>query len=97
MHASATPRLRARRHELLGTFADLVALEATRLYGEHAWPPDRARLQGLVYIAGFAELLAAWLLDEIELTADELADDRQRPVRRSEPAPVTGGLRRRGR
>ncbi len=73
VQASATPRLRARRHELLGTFADLVALESTRLYGEHAWPPDRARLQGLVYIAGFAELLAAWLLDEIELTADELA------------------------
>jgi AcrR family transcriptional regulator len=73
VQASATPRLRARRHELLGTFADLVALESTRLYGEHAWPPDRARLQGLVYIAGFAELLAAWLLDELDLTADELA------------------------
>ena len=73
VQASATPRLRARRHELLGTFADLVGQESTRLYGEHAWPPDRARLQGLVYIAGFAELLAAWLLDEIDLTADELA------------------------
>ena len=73
VQASATPRLRARRHELLGTFADLVALESTRLYGEHAWPPDRARLHGLVYIAGFAELLAAWLLEEIELTGDELA------------------------
>jgi AcrR family transcriptional regulator len=73
VQASATPRLRARRHELLGTFADLVALESTRLYGEHAWPPDRARLQGLVYIAGFAELLAAWLLGEIDLTPDELA------------------------
>src|SRR6478735_7194788 len=50
-----------------------VVQESTRLYGEHAWPPDRARLQGLVYIAGFAELLAAWLLDELALTADELA------------------------
>jgi AcrR family transcriptional regulator len=73
VQASATPRLRARRHELLGTFADLVAQESTRLYGEHAWPPDRARLHGLVYIAGFAELIAAWLLDEIDLTSAELA------------------------
>ena len=71
VQASATPRLRARRHELLGTFADLVALESTRLYGEHAWPPDRARLR-VVYIAGFAELVAAWLLGEVDLTADEL-------------------------
>ena len=44
-----------------------------RLYGEDAWPPDRARLQGLVYIAGFAELVAAWLSGEVDLTADELA------------------------
>ena len=72
VQASATPRLRARRHELLGTFAELVAHESTRLYGEHAWPPERARLQGLVYIAGFAELVAAWLLGEIDLTAEEL-------------------------
>jgi AcrR family transcriptional regulator len=72
VHSSATPTLRARRHELIRTFAELVAHEASTLYGEDAWPADRARLQGLVYIAGFAELVAAWLTDEVDMTPEEL-------------------------
>jgi AcrR family transcriptional regulator len=72
VHSSATPSLRARRHELIGTFADLVAREAAELYGERAWPPDRARLHGLVYIAGLAELVAAWLTGEVDLSAEQL-------------------------
>ncbi|RZI79651.1 MAG: TetR family transcriptional regulator [Microbacterium sp.] len=56
IHASANPRLRARRNELLGTFADFVAREAAELYGADAWPAARARVHGLVYIAGFSEL-----------------------------------------
>jgi AcrR family transcriptional regulator len=72
VHSSATPSLRARRHELIRTFAELVAREAAALYGEEAWPADRARIQGLVYIAGFAELVAAWLTGEVDLTAEEL-------------------------
>lgn len=72
VHSSATPRMRARRHELIGTFADLVAQEAVELYGDHAWPADRARLQGLVYVAGFAELVGAWLTGEVDLTPDQL-------------------------
>ena len=67
------PRLRARRHELIASFADLVADEAAKLYGEDAWPADRARVQGLVYVAGFAELVACWLTGEVDLSADELA------------------------
>jgi AcrR family transcriptional regulator len=74
VHSSATPSLRARRHELIGTFADLVAREAAVLYGEDAWPADRARLQGMVYIAGFAELVASWLTGEVELSAEQLTD-----------------------
>ena len=74
VHSSATPSLRARRHELIGTFADLVAREASLLYGEEAWPADRAHLQGLVYIAGFAELVASWLTGELDLSAEQLAD-----------------------
>ncbi len=74
VHSSATPSLRARRRELIGTFADLVAAEAAVLYGEDAWPVERARLQGLVYIAGFAELVAAWLTGEVELSAEQLAE-----------------------
>lgn len=72
VHSSATPSLRARRHELIGSFSDLVAKEATALYGEQAWPLDRARVHGLVYIAGFAELVAAWLTGEVELTTEQL-------------------------
>ena len=72
VHSSATPSLRARRHELIGTFADLVAAEAAELYGEQAWPADRARLQGLVYVAGFAELVGSWLTGEVDLSADQL-------------------------
>jgi AcrR family transcriptional regulator len=72
VHSSATPSLRARRHELIRTFAELVAREAAALYGEEAWPADRARLQGLVYIAGFAELVAAWLSGEVDLTPEQL-------------------------
>jgi AcrR family transcriptional regulator len=72
VHSSATPSLRARRRELIGTFADLVASEAATLYGQDAWPADRAHVQGLVYIAGFGELVAAWLTGEVDLTADQL-------------------------
>lgn len=72
VQSSATPRLRARRHELIGTFADLVAREAAELYGEQAWPAERARLQGMVYIAGFAELVGSWLTGEVELSAEQL-------------------------
>lgn len=72
VHSSATPSLRARRHELIGSFSDLVAREAATLYGEQAWPPGRARVHGLVYVAGFAELVAAWLTGEVELTTEQL-------------------------
>lgn len=72
IESTANPALRARRHLLLGGFADLMAREAAALYGDRAWPPDRARVHGLVFVAGFAELVASWLTDEGELTADEL-------------------------
>jgi AcrR family transcriptional regulator len=74
IHSSANPRLRARRHELIGIFADFVAREAADLYGDDAWPADRARIHGLVYIAGFAELVASWLVGEVALTPDELVE-----------------------
>ena len=71
VQSNANARLRARRHELLGTFAELVAPRrgAVRRGGVAG---RRARLHGVVFIAGLAELVAAWLLGEIELNADEL-------------------------
>lgn len=73
-HSSANPRLRARRHELTVVLADVVAREAARLHAGAAWPDDRARLYGLVYVAGLAELLSTWLDGEVPLTASELVD-----------------------
>ncbi|HET6154281.1 MAG TPA: TetR/AcrR family transcriptional regulator, partial [Marmoricola sp.] len=74
IHASANPRLRARRNELLSVFADFVAREAADLYGDRAWPAARARIHGLVYIAGFSELVASWLSGDVELTDAELVE-----------------------
>lgn len=74
IHSSANPRLRARRSELLTAFADFVADEAAELYGAEAWPRPQARIHGLVYIAGFSELIASWLTGDITLTTAELAE-----------------------
>lgn len=74
IHSSANPRLRARRSELLFTFADFVAQEAAELYGPDAWTAAQGRIHGLVYIAGFSELLASWLDGRVELTAAELVE-----------------------
>lgn len=72
VHASITPALRSRRHELLESFAALVATEAAELYGDHAWPPEQARIHGLVYIAGLAELFGAWLTGRVTLSEEQL-------------------------
>ncbi len=74
VHSTASPSLRARRHELIRRFADLVAREAAELYGDEAWPDERARLQGMVYVAGFSELVAAWLTGEVELSTEQLTE-----------------------
>jgi AcrR family transcriptional regulator len=74
IESTANPALRARRHELIGMFGQLVADEAAGLYPDHAWPADRARIHGVVYIAGLAELVGAWLTGDIVATRDELID-----------------------
>ncbi len=74
IHSSANPRLRARRHELISLFADFVGREAAALYGDRAWPAERARIHGLVYIAGFGELIASWLSGDVSLTPAELVE-----------------------
>ena len=43
-------------------------------FGTPGNPADRARVHGLVYIAGFAELLASWLTDDVDLTAAQLVE-----------------------
>ena len=71
---AANSPLRMRRNELIGVFADFVAREAEDLYGEQTWPADRARMFGVAYIAGFAELVASWLTGDVEQTPAELVE-----------------------
>ena len=44
------------------------------MYGDRAWDPDRARVQGILFIGGLAELVAAWLSGDVALEPDALAD-----------------------
>ena len=74
LQTGAGSALRARRNELIEVFADFVAREADELYGEATWPEERARLFGVVYIAGFAELVDAWLNGDVEQTPAELVE-----------------------
>lgn len=74
VESTATPELRARRHALMGSFAELVAHEAKALYGELAWPDARARVHGLVYAAGVTELVGSWVLGDVDLDQAALVD-----------------------
>ena len=73
VHATTISALRTRRDELVGSFAAISAHEAAGLYGDEAWPTDRARVQGIVFIGGLSELVATWLAGGVELDPDELA------------------------
>ncbi len=74
VESTAHPALRARRRELLGTFADLVVTEAVELYGHSGWSPERARAHGLIYVAGLAELVTARMAGELTLSAAGLVE-----------------------
>ena len=74
MHARTIAALRQRRKELVISFAEIAAHEAASLYGDRAWDPDRARTQGIVFIGGLAELVAAWLSGDVDLEPDALAE-----------------------
>jgi AcrR family transcriptional regulator len=72
IESNANALMRARRHELLGSFAALVAAEAREIFGGETWPEPRDHLQAVIFMAGLSELVASWLLGEVELTRDEL-------------------------
>ncbi|WP_110181188.1 TetR family transcriptional regulator [Nocardioides solisilvae] len=74
VESTANAALRARRHQLLAGFAELVGDQGQRIFGDGAWPPERARLHGLHFAAGFAEVLASWLTGELELGRHDLVD-----------------------
>ena len=72
IESNANASMRARRHELLGSFAALVAAEGREIFGDETWPEPRDHLHGVIFIAGLSELVASWLLGEVELSPDEL-------------------------
>ncbi len=74
IESNANAPMRARRHELLGSFAALVAAEAREIFGDETWPEPRDHLHGVIFIAGLSELVASWLLGEIELSSNDLVD-----------------------
>jgi AcrR family transcriptional regulator len=74
VESNANASMRVRRHELLGSFAALVAAEAREIFGDETWPEPRDHLHGMIFIAGLSELVASWLLGEVELSPDDLVN-----------------------
>lgn len=74
LESAAAEPLRARRHELLGEFAQLVASQARALYGVDALAPPSDQLNGLMITGGLAELLMAWLNGELPVTRENIID-----------------------
>lgn len=62
------------RRTSMRAFAHLVAEQAHELYGEQAWPQPRSEINGLLFIGGLAELVIAWLNDEIDMTPADIVD-----------------------
>ncbi|AII07945.1 TetR/AcrR family transcriptional regulator [Rhodococcus opacus] len=74
IESAASEPLRTHRRAALRGFALMVADEATRMYGDRAWPPHQGEINGLLFVGGLAELVTAWLNDEISITPGEIVD-----------------------
>lgn len=74
IESAAFEPLRTHRRAALRGFAQMVADEASRMYGDRAWPPPQGEINGLLFVGGLAELVTAWLNDEITITPEEIVD-----------------------
>lgn len=74
MLESAAEPLRARRHELLREFAQLIATQARALHGADALSPPHDQIAGLLLTGGLAELLMAWLTGELPANRQDIID-----------------------
>ena len=74
IESAAYEPLRAHRRAVLHGFAQMVADEATRMYGDRAWPPHQGQINGLLFVGGLAELVTAWLNEAISITPAEIVD-----------------------
>lgn len=74
LESAAADPLRARRHELLREFAQLIATQARALYGADALPPPHGQTAGLLLTGGLAELLMAWLAGELPAERQDIIE-----------------------
>ena len=74
IESSAVDSLRTHRRELMREFSRIVAEEAQNLFGDQAWPEPESSINGLLFIGGLAELVAAWLSKEIDVTPQQIVD-----------------------
>ncbi|RCW46234.1 TetR family transcriptional regulator [Halopolyspora algeriensis] len=74
VESAAAETLRPRRHELLREFADLIVTQARSLYGTAAHAPPRDEINALLFVGGLAELLTAWLGNEIVATPADIIE-----------------------
>ncbi len=74
IESAAVEPLRTHRRAALRGFAQMVADEAARMYGERAWPPLQGEIAGLLFVGGLVELVTAWLNEEITVTPTEIVD-----------------------
>ncbi|MGB2950482.1 MAG: TetR family transcriptional regulator [Rhodococcus sp. (in: high G+C Gram-positive bacteria)] len=74
IESSAVESLRTHRRELMRDFSRIVAEESRALFGERAWPQPQTSIHGLLFIGGLAELVVAWLGDEIDATPQQIVD-----------------------
>jgi AcrR family transcriptional regulator len=74
VESGATALLRARRHQILGEFADLIAARSHALFGPDALPAPRDRLNALLFAGGLAEVLTAWLAGEIDASKTDIIE-----------------------
>lgn len=70
----AVDSLRDYRRQSMRAFAHLVAEQSRELFGEQAWPQPQSEINGLLFIGGLAELVIAWLNDEIAVTPADIVD-----------------------
>jgi AcrR family transcriptional regulator len=66
--------LQRRRMQAVSEFARLVADQATAFYGVRGSPPLDAELTAHALVGALAQLLGAWLRDELEVTRERLVD-----------------------
>lgn len=74
VEAAAAEPLRRRRRELLREFAGHVVTQAHALYGPAAHTPPRDEINALIFIGGLAELVTAWLNNEITATPEDIIE-----------------------